>query len=173
MNFWHVAISFLPIINHLSPTTMVQQFDIEGEIMFKPERAGEEIRFRKGKYKGMKGWYDVSKNSTSKRVYVFVDLNDGTSKSTYVRPTSIAPPFEQPRNWAEYMCDQHPDIDGMIDNLLQEVAKVHLGNNMVNDDSRQCLWELMFERYRVAAKDQSNLGNKASWRILILPEDHA
>jgi len=96
--------------------------------MNQPTNAGEAIRFKRGKYRGLHGFRDTSKKNTLKRSYVIVQLEDQTYKPTYVRHSSIAPPLAKPKNWAEALTIQNPDIDGLIDQLCEQLASCNVGD---------------------------------------------
>lgn len=133
----------------------------------KPENAGDEIRFKAGKYKGKTGWRNTKRTDTAGRIYVIVDLGS-RFKETYVRPTSIAKPQGRSQNWAEALVDQHPDIDGMIDKLCKEIGRCTVGDRLETDP--EPLYLLVHTRMLEERRKHLALGPRGAWRIFQLPE---
>jgi hypothetical protein len=137
--------------------------------MPKPEGSGEPVRFKRGTYKGLEGFLNTTKTDTPFRVYVFIQLEDGRWKRTHVLPTSLARPRTPPTNWAEALVDQHPDIDGLIDNMCQEISHCTLGDRL--ESNIEPLFLLMRERM----KEQNLIsrrrrGRHNIWRVVTLGE---
>jgi hypothetical protein len=133
-----------------------------------PENAGEAIRFTRGKYKGKSGFHNDGRDDTDHRVYVFIELRSGSYKETFVRHTSIAIPRPAPATYAEVLVDQHPDIEGMVDALCNEVARTTIIGHLENDP--EPFFRFVHERMLHAIGQQRSRRGRTYWRIVQLPD---
>jgi hypothetical protein len=128
-----------------------------------PATKGDPIRFKGGKYKGQTGWRNDDKQNTRHRTYVIVTLLDGTEKETWVKHRSVASPRGSPTNYFEAMLQQHPDIEGLIDQLCFEIARCSLDPQHRNVDP---ILESIQNRLNEAMVAQTALGSRATWRVV-------
>jgi predicted xylose isomerase-like sugar epimerase len=91
-----------------------------------PSTKGDPIRFKGGKYKGQTGWRNDDKQDTRHRTYVIVTLLDGTVKETWVKRRNVAAPRGHPTNYFEAVLQQHPDIEGLVEQLCFEIARCYV-----------------------------------------------
>jgi hypothetical protein len=112
----------------------------------KAKRLGGTRPFQTWNVLGLEGFRNDTKTHTAFRVYVFIQLETGEWKRTHVLPTSLARPRTPPTNWAEALVDQHPDIDGLIGNMFQEISRCTLGDRL--ETNIEPLFLLMNERMK-------------------------
>ena len=129
-----------------------------------PATKGEAITFKRGKYKGCTGWRNADKANTSHRTYVIVSMVGRGEKETYVKSRSVAAPCAATTDYAEAMLVQHPDIEGLVDQLCFEIARCNIAENLRADP--QPLHFAIHKRMLQAMTDQTNLGGRATWRIV-------
>ena len=128
---------------------------------------GEPISLCDGKYKGLTGWRDDSKNDTKKRNYIIVNMGSGLEKHTWVAPSSILKPIANPSNYAEAMLSQCPKIDKMVNKLVREIAKCTIWNDLVKNP--EPLYMIVHQRLQEAIDEQVSKGSDATWRIINYP----
>jgi hypothetical protein len=119
---------------------------------------GAPIQFKRGKYKGRTGWLNDNKTDTRHRAYIIVTLEDGTEKETWVKHQSITTHRGPPRNFSEAMLQQHPDIEGLINQLCFEVAHCNIAQRLQDP---QPLYASINERLNQALHAQSAQGSQA------------
>jgi hypothetical protein len=132
--------------------------------------SGERIRFIRGTYVGKTGWINNSKKETAKMVYVIVELEDGL-KETRVAHASIARPAAEPTSYGEATLQQHPDIDGMMDKLVCQLAKCHMSTQASAVNSAFKTTEIFCNKLFQAIATQQALGDKATWRHVHYEEE--
>ena len=96
---------------------------------------GAEIRFKGGKYKGLTGWYDLDKQQLNHagRMYVIVKRKNRPEKATYVLPRFVKETNATINNYVDAMFRAHPDIEGMMEALAEEIAKCNITSHLVNN----------------------------------------
>jgi hypothetical protein len=127
-----------------------------------PATKGDPIRFKRGKYKGQTGWRNDDREDTRHRTYVIVTLLDDTEKETWVKRRSVAAPRGPPTNYFEATLLQHPDIEGLVEQLCFEIARCSLGPQNQNVDP---IYESIHDRLNEAMFAQAALGSRATWRM--------
>eukprot|EP00957_Ditylum_brightwellii_P199720 15224717-Ditylum_brightwellii.AAC.1 len=70
--------------------------------------AGAPIRFISGIYEGKTGWTNKTKEATLKRIYVIVQLDDGSQKRTFVAKKNVAERHKTPKTYTEAIFQQQP-----------------------------------------------------------------
>ena len=89
---------------------------------------GDEITFTGGKYLGMKGWLNASKDETKEQVYVIVELPSGSEKDTRVNKENIAVGQEkEPMSYEEACLQQHPQVEKDLKKLVKQLAMCGIG----------------------------------------------
>jgi hypothetical protein len=126
---------------------------------------GNEIRFvGTGDYAGYTGWVDTDGNETAQSIAVIVNAykrKDGSTynKRTMVRKTSVRPRAQPaPRNRAEDIMQQHPDIEETMEKLARQLAKCELGPRP------RSIQAILFTKLQDATARQIALGSKATWK---------
>jgi hypothetical protein len=128
-----------------------------------PATKGDPIRFKGGKYKGQTGWRNDDKQDTRHRTYVILTLLDGTEKETWVKHRSVAAPRGPPTNYFEAVLQQHPDIEGLVEQLCFEITRCNLGPKNQNAEP---IYVSIHKRLNEAMAAQAALGSRATWRMV-------
>jgi hypothetical protein len=95
-------------------------------------------------------------------------LSSGSYKGTFVRHTSITIIRAVPSTYAKVLVDQHPDIEGMVDQLCNEVARITIIGHLENNP--EPFFCLVHERMLHAIGQQRNRRGRTYWRIVQLPD---
>lgn len=119
---------------------------------------GERIRFVGGTHKGKTGWIDNAKKSPPKMIYVIVQEEDGDTTTTRVMRDSIAIAgvTKKPSSYEEACLQQHPDIDKMMDKLVEKLA-------MCQVEAPKNIAFIFLEKMKKANLKQLSKGKKALW----------
>jgi hypothetical protein len=120
-------------------------------------RKGREIKITRGEYKGMKGWLDADAKQLKKQVYIIISIREGEDLGKRVWKSSIRS-RSRPASWEEAIIDQHPDIDGKLDELANLLAKCEIGDNS------QPMARIFMARMNEANQRQAAMGHRAVWR---------
>ena len=125
---------------------------------------GEEVRFVKGKYDGLKGWVSADRGYTPKEVYIIVEKTASRDFEMLARvPQSsikmAALYNKEPKSYGEAMIQQHRDIDMMMNKLVEEMVKCHIVSESCRD-----VQSILKGKLHEAEIRQNKMGNKALWR---------
>lgn len=127
----------------------------------------ETIRFKKGTFKGLKGWYNPRKGPTKKMVYVIVN-KDGQQTSARVKKSSIEV-IKEPEDYIEATFAQCPDIEVQVDKLVASLAQCTIHDELAEDPDK--LVNAIFGRLQKAMQEQLEQGGAGKWRVVKVPAD--
>ena len=128
-------------------------------------KKGDKIYFCGGKYFGLRGWINNSKDSTEFYMYVLVDLGEGEIKATRVLKENIGVGRSKkgsPDTFQEAIFEQHPDIEKVMKLLARELARCDLSVIDAQETT-----EVFGGMLLNAVFKQSLLGNKACFRKVV------
>jgi hypothetical protein len=128
---------------------------------------GEELRFIKGKYDGLKGWVSADLGYTEKEVYVIVEKTASRTFEilTRVPQKSIERAVlynKEPKSYGEAMLQQHKDIETMMNKIVEKMVECH-----IDSESCQEIQSILKGKIRKAQIKQQALGSKALWRKVV------
>ena len=132
------------------------------------DNKGDDIRFSKGSYAGMRGWLDASKPDHPPKMYnVIIQISPVEDKVTRVMKTSVRFLVNDtiPVSMEEAVLKQHRDVDVAMDRLAALLAQC-----MVRPASNE-IHRIFENKIDEAWSSQTMKGEKATWRVTEFVED--
>lgn len=91
----------------------------------KPAEKGHKIMIMGGVYDGLYGWFDVSRQETSKMYPIIVTLEDGSEHVTRVRKSNVSQ-YRKPATYGERILFENRDIAKLMTKLCYKLAECDL-----------------------------------------------
>ena len=122
--------------------------------------AGAPIRFIGGIYDGKMGWINKTKQATLKRIYVIVQLDDGSQKRTFVAKKNGAERHKTPKTYTEAIFQQQPKLEKQLNDLCAQLAKCGVGADC---DIKEVM-PIIEQKLTNACEEQNALGHNTEYK---------